>query len=442
MFLNLVYLAALFLATPLLLYRSLRQGKYRDGWGAKFFGLVPRLAPLPDGRRRVWFHAVSVGEVNLLKPIVAELEAERPDWEFVVSATSKTGFELARRLYGARTSVFYCPLDFTWAVKTAFRRLRPNALVLVELELWPNLIAAAEKAGVPVAVVNGRIGDGSFRSYSRVRRLLAPTFGRLAAVVAQDELAAERFRALTPFPERVSVSGSIKFDGVETNRANAATVRLARLAGIVPGDVVFLCGSSQDPEEAAALETFRRLRDEFPALKLIIVPRHKERFEEVARLLEKSGLPWTRRSALSDETPAAPNAPASRVLLVDAIGELGAWWGTARIAFVGGSWGTRGGQNMLEPAGYGAAVSFGPNTRNFRTIVEALLRADAAVVVADGDEMTAFVRRALVDDDFRERLGTAARTLTLQNRGATKRTVATLVRLLDETADRRRSRPF
>ncbi|MBR4975409.1 MAG: 3-deoxy-D-manno-octulosonic acid transferase, partial [Thermoguttaceae bacterium] len=163
MFLNLVYLATLFLATPFLLYRSLRQGKYRDGWSAKFLGLVPRLKPLADGRRRIWFHAVSVGEVNLLKPIVAELEATRPDWEFVVSATSKTGFELARQLYGARTSVFYCPLDFTWAAKTALRRLRPDALVLAELELWPNLIAAASKRGVRVAVVNGRIGDGSFR---------------------------------------------------------------------------------------------------------------------------------------------------------------------------------------------------------------------------------------------------------------------------------------
>lgn len=424
-FLDCLYLATLCLATPFLLYRSLRQGKYRDGWSAKFLGLVPRLAPLADGRRRIWFHAVSVGEVNLLKPIVAELEAARPDWEFVVSSTSKTGFELASRLFGARTSVFYCPLDFSWAVKTALRRLRPDALVLVELELWPNLIAAAAKTGVRVAVVNGRIGDGSFRSYSRARRFLAPTFGRIDAIVAQDDLAAERFRALTPRPERVSVSGSIKFDGVETNRANDATVRLARLAGIEPDDVVFLCGSSQDPEEAAALETFRRLRDEFPALKLIIVPRHKERFEEVARLLEKSGVPWARRSTLSAATPA------SRVLLVDAIGELGAWWGTAQIAFVGGSWGTRGGQNMLEPAGYGAAVSFGPKTRNFRTIVETLLKADAAVVVSDEAEMTAFVRRALADVAFRKRLGTAARTLTLQNRGATKRTVETLVRLLD-----------
>ncbi|MBQ1277372.1 MAG: hypothetical protein IIY07_01875 [Thermoguttaceae bacterium] len=163
---------------------------------------------------------------------------------------------------------------------------------------------------------------------------------------------------------------------------------------------------------------------------MIIVPRHKERFEEVARLLEKSGVPWTRRSELSDEAPAAPNAPSSRVLLVDAIGELGAWWGTAQIAFVGGSWGTRGGQNMLEPAGYGAAVSFGPKTRNFRTIVETLLKADAAVVVADETEMTAFVRRSLADVAFRERLGTAARTLTLQNRGATRRTVETLVQTL------------
>lgn len=424
--LDFVYLATLFFASPFLLYRAIRYRKYRDGWGAKFFGRVPRLPAPASGRRRIWLHAVSVGEVNLLKPLIAEFDATRPDWEFVVSATSKTGFELAKRLFGDRTAVFYCPLDFSWAVRAAFRRVRPDALVLVELELWPNLIAAAKKYGARVAIVNGRIGDGSFRNYRRVRRLLAPTFRRIDAIVAQDERAAGYFRELTPFPERVVVSGSIKFDGAQTDRANPTTRRLAAFAKIEPNDVVFLCGSSQSPEEAAALETFRRLEKEFPALKLIIVPRHRERFEEVAALLDASEFAWSRRSTLTQ------TSEPRRILLVDALGELGAWWGAAQIAFVGGSWGKRGGQNMLEPAGYGAAVSFGPNVRNFRTIADALLRADAAVVVSNVDEMEAFVRRALSEPNFRDKLGGAAQNLVVENRGATRRTVDALRRTLEK----------
>ena len=379
---------------------------------------------------------MSVGEVNLLKPIVAEIDRTRPDWEFAVSTTSKTGYELAQKLFGDRAPVFYCPLDFTWAVKRALKRIAPDLLVLVELELWPNLIAAAKRRGTPVVIVNGRMGDGSFRAYRRVKRFLAPTFRRIDLVVAQDDLAAGYFKSLSPNPERVAVSGSIKFDGVATDRGNPATAALAKLAGIRETDAVFLCGSSQDPEELAALETYRRLYREFPNLKLIVVPRHKERFEEVAKSLDASEFAWTRRSALKaplDSSAFAklpPERDASRVILVDAIGELGAWWGTAQIAFVGGSWGSRGGQNMLEPSGYGAAVSFGPNTRNFKTIVESLLREDAAKVVANVDEMAAFVRQCLEEPEYRDRLGAAAKALVLRNSGAVVKTLDALEKVL------------
>ncbi len=428
MMLNIVYLFVLVVASPFLIYRAVTQKKYRDGWGQKLLGLVPKM-PSPCGKERLWFHAVSVGEVNLLKPIVAELDARGADWEFVVSTTSKTGYELAKKLFGERTSVFYCPLDFTWAVKRAMKRVAPTALVLVELELWPNLIAAAKRSGASVAIVNGRIGDGSFRSYRRVKAFLAKTFRRIDLIVAQDEVAGDYFRALTPLPERVVVSGSIKFDGVKTDRNNAQTQALAELAGVVDGDFVYLCGSTQAPEEEGALETYKRLKDDYPRLKLFVAPRHKERFEEVAKLFAASGLPWTRRSTLT--APLDPNAEASRVVLLDSLGELGAWWGVADAAFVGGSWGNRGGQNMLEPAGYGAAVSFGPNTRNFKTIVEALLRAKAAKVVANVDEAEAFVRRCLDENEFRDSLGAAARKLTLDNVGATKRTLDYLKAALD-----------
>jgi 3-deoxy-D-manno-octulosonic-acid transferase len=193
-----------------------------------------------------------------------------------------------------------------------------------------------------------------------------------------------------------------------------------------PEDVVFLAGSTQHPEEALALEVFRQLAPAHPRLRLIITPRHSERFAEVAELLDRSGLPWQRRSSLE----AAGPAPSARVLLIDTIGELAAWWGTARIAFVGGSLGRRGGQNMIEPAAYGAAVSFGPNTSNFRDVVALLLDRQAAQVVQDGDQLQAFVRRCLEDPAFADQLGQRARQLVHEQLGAADRTQRRLEALL------------
>ena len=420
MALNFIYLATLIAAAPFLLYRSIRYKKYREGWREKLFGLVPNLPAPRAGVKRIWFHAVSVGEVNLVKTLVAELDASGRKWEFVVSSTSKTGYALATRLFADRAPVFYCPLDFTWSVKRALRRIQPDMLALVELELWPNLIKHARRSGARVVIVNGRVADGSFLWYRRVKKYFARVFASVDLVVAQDDLAASRFRELVQDDRRVIVSGSLKFDGAQTDRNNAATNKLARLAGLDDTDLVFLCGSSQAPEEEAALDVYRSLCAEFPNLRLIIVPRHPERFEEVARLLDASEFKWSRRSNLTHDSTC------ERILLVDVVGELAAWWGTAQIAFVGGSWGARGGQNMLEPAGYGAAISCGPNTQNFRSIVEALLRARAAVVVANVDEMREFVKKCLENPEFRRALGRAARELVLSNQGATKRTIAAL----------------
>ena len=472
-FLDLAYIFFLILVSPAILYRMARYGKYREGLSEKFLGRAPSLPP--SSRKRVWLHAVSVGEVNLLKPILAQLRQDRPDWEFVVSATSKTGHALAKKLFQNQpgsvgtvdkadggnnvAAVFYCPLDFSWAVNSAISRIKPDMLVLIELELWPNLVRAAFRRGVKVAIANGRISDGSYRSYRWIRRFLRGTFSSLDLVAASDELNAGYFRELGADPAKMVVTGSIKFDGVRTERNNPKTVELANLAGIQLGfgqakeqDTVFLAGSTQDPEEEMALNTFRGLSGEYPNLKLILVPRHPERFDAVARMLEGSGLPWTRRSNLyatgkaeardSQETGKRANpteaeraeaerTKTERILLIDTIGELGAWWGTAAIAFVGGSMGKRGGQNMLEPAGYGAAVCFGPNTKNFRDISERMLRADAAEVVHDETEMTGFVRRALADPAWRGEIGGRARQLVLDQRGACRKTAELLEWLLD-----------
>jgi len=424
--LNVVYLLLIGLASPWLMWQAWRTGKYREGWGAKFLGRVPvRSSAAPC----LWLHAVSVGEVNLLATLIERWDRLHPEWEIVISTTTHTGFQLAQKRYAPRT-VFYCPLDFTWAVRRAMRVIRPDLLVLTELEMWPNLIAAARQHGAKVAVVNGRLSEKSFRGYRRIGWLVRRVLAEIDLIAVQNEEYGRRFLDLGAPPEAVQTTGSIKFDGARTDRNNPDTQRLARLAGIADDDMVLLAGSTQDPEESLALDSFEQLVKAHPQLRLILVPRHPERFDAVADLLNRRGVRWQRRSRL-DADRADPGA---RVLLVDAVGELGAWWGAAQIAFVGGSLGQRGGQNMIEPSAYGAAVSFGPNTWNFRDVVAQLLAQQAAIVVKDGKQLTAFVRHCLDDPAYAAKLGGRARELVLQQQGAADRTIGLLNGLLNPIA--------
>jgi 3-deoxy-D-manno-octulosonic-acid transferase len=326
-----------------------------------------------------------------LAPLLKLIHDTQPDWECVISTTTATGMALAKKKYAGHT-VFYCPLDFSWATAAAMRRIRPDVLLLAELELWPNLIRAAKRHGAKVAVINGRLGEKSFRGYRCIRPLVAWLLRQIDLIAAQDETYAERFRQLGARPESVHVTGSMKYDGAQTNRNNPTTQRLASLAGFAEDDIVLLGGSTQEPEEAMLLETFRELGPQWPQLRLILVPRHPDRFEAVAKLLDTANVSWQRRTALgardagretgdaeckmqnvkckmqseksegpdvpsltTNHSPLSttfnpqslipdPSSPPPRILLVDVVGELGAWWGTAHIAFVGGSMGSGGGQ--------------------------------------------------------------------------------------------------
>ncbi len=415
--LNLVYIALLILVSPWLAYQSLRTGKYRQGAAAKFLG---RVACVRQDRPIVWLHAVSVGEVNLLQTVLADLEKRLAGHAFVITTTTRTGYALARARFPGH-QVSYAPLDFSWAVSAALRRIQPEMLVLVELELWPNLIRIAARQGVKIAIVNGRLSPSSFQGYQRLARL--PLLGRVMTrtmhcidqVAAQDEAFAERFRALGA--RNVVVTGSVKFDGALTERTNPQTDRLKQRAGYDASHAVFLAGSTQEPEEALALETFVSLREAYPRLRLILVPRHPERFDEVAGICRSAPVQFVRWTQWQTD-----HSPAPEVLLVDTVGELSAWWGAAQIAFVGGSMGSRGGQNMIEPAAFGAAVCFGSNTRNFRDVTTRLLDGNASVVVHDGEAMTGFVRRCLGDSEYAARLGANAQRIVRSQRGATEKT--------------------
>jgi 3-deoxy-D-manno-octulosonic-acid transferase len=424
MALDLAYLVAAVLALPWVAWRRLSGGRPVAAPWTRFTGSIASLPVPAAGSSRIWLHGVSVGEVQLLAALAAELRAQAEaagrGIDCVVSSSTTTGLELAAKRFGPDRT-FPCPLDFTWAVDRVLDRVRPDLIVLGELELWPTLLARAARRGIPVIVANGRMSERSAAGYGRVAWLARRMLGRVTTVAARSQADADRFAALGA--RDVVVTGSLKFDGVRGDRAAPEIERLRQLAGFAANDIVFLAGSTQAPEESLALETFRTLAPSHPALRLVIVPRHVERTAEIAALLDATGLRWQLRSRLDG----TPSSPPTCVLLIDTTGELGWWWGTATIAFVGGSLdGIRGGQNMLEPAAYAAAVCFGPHTRNFRDEVRRLLDADAAVVVPDGPALTAFVGRCLTEPNWAAALGARAAALVAAHRGAT----ATTARLI------------
>ncbi len=460
--LNLTYVVVLLAVSPVLLYRRFVLGKYRDGWAQKLFGRLPQRS---SSQPCLWFHAVSVGEVLQLRPLLRQLATRQPEWDFVVTTTTRTGLDVARKEF-PQHQVCYFPLDFSWAVRRAIERVRPSAIVLVELELWPNFVLAADRLRIPLALINGRISERSFRGYRRIRPLLTNLLERFSLLAVQNAEYAQRFLTLGAPRARLHVTGSIKFDGAQANRSNPQTHELRQFFGLQAHERVFIAGSTQAPEESFALDTWQELLAEFSELRLILVPRHKERFEEVAQLVTSRGLPLRRRSQVTslpnaaepqrshhaprdepnaDSTPSAHSARHAErdgdkfgatessmtrpVLLLDTLGELGACWGLADVAFVGGSLTRRGGQNMLEPAAYGAAVLVGPNTWNFRDIVEQLLARQASRVVRSAAELTFAVRELLRDRGAARELGSRARAFVATQQGATSLTIELLLPL-------------
>ena len=425
--LNLIYLVALVCLAPRLGFQYLFRGKYRGTLGERLFGLVPRRR---DARPCIWFEAASLGEVKLAEPLVRQFAQAHPEWRCVVSASTSSGYLLAKQLF-PNLCVFALPLDFTWAMRTAFRRLRPEVLVLVDLEVWPNLVAAAKDQGTRLAIVNGRMTDNDYREYRAVRWFVSAALRKFDVIAAQNAEYASRFVQLGAVARSVHIVGSLKYDSIETNRENPTTRKLEALARIGREDMVLMAGSTHPGEEAVVLEAFSRLANNFPQLRLILAPRHIHRITAVSHLIDRSGFAWQRRSQLEVDGP----DPAARILLVDTIGELAAWWGTCHIAFVGGSMFGLRGKNMIEPAAYGAAVAFGPDTSDFRHIVQLMVDRHSAVVVHNSNDLVRLVRRCLTEAGYARKLGLRAQKLVLSRGGAARATLG----LLQDTMSRQQT---
>ena len=412
------------LTLPYWLFQMLRHGKYHGGL-AERLGRVP--ARLTAGENSsfaaetIWIHAVSVGEVLAISGLVSEIRRRFPRHRVVVSTTTDTGQALARQRFG-EDNVFYFPMDFAFAIRPYLRALQPSLVILAETEFWPNFLRLARAGGARIAVVNARISDRSWPSYRRFRWAIARMLSNIDLFLAQTEEDARRLESIDAAPERIRVTGNLKFDiSLPAPPAIVETLRrMLQQAGRRP---VLVCGSTAEGEEPLLLKAFEKVLVVHPPAIMILAPRHPERFDAVAALLDHSVIPWWRRSAWKG------GAIAAGVLLLDSIGELAALYSLADLAFVGGSLVPRGGHNILEPAAYGVATVVGTHTENFRDIV-GLFRSRNAVRIVRPAELSLAFMELLANDSERAALGQRAAETVQSQAGATRRTLEALENLL------------
>jgi len=413
---------SLLLTLPYWLLQMMRHGKYRAGLKQRLGQVPPGLAS-GAGKPAIWVHAVSVGEVVASSGVIEQLQNKFASYRVVVSTTTDTGQKLAVRRFG-QENVFYFPLDFRFAIRPFLRALRPELVVIAETEFWPNFIRLAKLSGASIAVINGRISDGSLSGYKRLRFWLPRVLNNVDQFLAQSEGDRRRMIEIGATEAKVSVAGNLKFD-VAPPPAPAIVASLRESlsqSGALP---VLVCGSTVEEEEGSLLSAFRNILANHPKTVMILAPRHPERFEEVGALVETLGFRMLRRSLWSGESLAGS------VLLLDSIGELAALYSLATVAFVGGSLVPRGGHNILEPALYGVPVVTGNHYENFRDIVNFFLSRDAVRVVGLAELPLVFME-LIENPAAREALGhNALEALELQ-RGATQRTLDALVQLLSD----------
>ncbi|MGN0891494.1 MAG: 3-deoxy-D-manno-octulosonic acid transferase [Candidatus Spyradenecus sp.] len=425
---NFLFAIAYVLMMPKFLFRMCRRGGYANRFSDRF-GLYPEAirARLGDGRRRMWVHAVSVGEVAVAGQLMAEMRRQAPGIAFVLSVTSSTGWTQAQAQVQENDVLIYGPLDYPGCVRRAVKAIRPAAYVITETELWPNVIRLAAARGVPIFLVNARISDRSAPGYRRLKSWFGPVLNRLTRIYAQSELDAQRLVDAGCERGRIEVSGSMKFDVARRNPAKEAELRnYLAAAGFDPAAPILLGGSTWPGEDTFLLEVYRRARAEVPALRLILAPRHFEKAGEVERNIAAAGFPCLRKSRAPEPTP----QPEDAVLLADTTGELMGFYGLSQVIFVGKSLCEHGAQNMIEPCLCGCAVAIGPNTENFRPVMSDLLDQQALLQAPDREALAEALLGLLRSEADRRALGARATAAVERRRGVTPRLASEILRSL------------
>jgi 3-deoxy-D-manno-octulosonic-acid transferase len=426
---NILFTVGFILSSPYYFMRMRRRGNWQKGFAERFGKYDANLKQAITNRYTLWMHAVSVGEVNACTHLIRALEQRLPNLKVVVSTTTTTGMGELRRKLPTHISKIYYPLDRRHYVIRALSTIRPEAIVLVEAEIWPNFLWRARDQGIPVFLVNARLSDRSYGGYKRFGLLFRPLFRSLTGVGAQNEADAAKLRTLGCRPEAIRVVGSLKYDAAKLDERRLLDVpALLRQVGVKPGAQLLLGGSTHAGEEAILAEQFLRLRSRFPDLFLVLVPRHFERSREVGSELEARGLRYAYRSEIMAQTQFEPGK--IDCLIVNTTGELKYFYEHATIIFVGKSLAAQGGQNPIEPGALGKAMVFGPHMQNFAEVAREFVEQKGAVQVRDAAELERVLAELLADESRREQLGRNALKVVHENLGAIDRTVDMIVKHL------------
>jgi 3-deoxy-D-manno-octulosonic-acid transferase len=424
--------------SPYLVYQAVRYRKYVRSLPQRL-GILPVSFNL-DGDESIWIHAVSVGEVLTARALLPELRERYPRLRIFLSTTTMTGQQIARNNLQYVDEVFYFPFDFTVIVNRTLRLVKPKLFIMMETEIWPNLLRACRRANVRTMLVNGRISSRSYPRYRLVRWFFRRVLRDVDRFCMQSEESARRIIDIGADSDRVTVTGSLKFDSLEMPGSGAAdrgSNRVLRYFRIGAERPVFIAASTLKGEDEHVLEAFRAVRATMTDALLIVAPRKPERFDEVERLARRAGWTVTRRSELRVDAE-----PRCDVVVLDTIGELAQVFQVATAVFVGGSLVDAGGHNILEPAVFGKPIVFGPHMQNFAEIAQAFLENGAAIQIQSGRELERVMRELLGDPVTRARLGAAARALVEANRGARARSLSAIAQLLPPAGGQSVVRPF
>lgn len=430
-FYNILFTLFFFLSTPYYFLKLLRRGN----WKSKFwerFGIYDKSVKDDLARFKnkiIWLHAVSVGEANIAIRLIRDLIQKLPDYKIVISTTTSTGMEVLRKNLPETIIKIYYPVDFPCCVKKAITTISPKLIVIVEAEIWPNLFWIAEEFNIPIALVNARLSEKSYRGYKRFMFLFKPLFGKLKAIGCQDEFDRQRLIEIGCNPQNITITGNIKFDAAyPPKEAKLDVYKLLKQIGISPESPILIGGSTHNGEEEILVKIVQKLRAKWKDLFLILVPRHFERTKEVEDVLKNLGMSYVLRTEIENnpKTAAPPEC-----LLVNTTGELRDFYRCATVVFVGKSLTAKGGQNPIEPAALGKPIIFGPNMQNFSAIARAFVENNAAIQVSNIDELEKTVDTLLGDAEQRAQLGENAIKVIQKNSGAVERTVEMIVKLIN-----------
>lgn len=424
---DLIYLLAIIIVSPKIIYRIIRQRRYRKGWSQR----LGRLTRKDPEKKCIWIHAVSVGEVNATNTLIPKLTEAFPAHEIVISSTTDTGFLRAKALYSKVLEVFYFPFDLSFVVARAFNRIQPNICLLMELEVWPNFARTAGNADIPIVVVNGRLSDKSFPRYKLIKPATRWMFSKVDLVLAQTKEYARRFISLGCSEQKVLVTNSLKYDTAQLTDSIEGADLLAEQLKLGP-EPLWVAGGTGPTEEQKILEVFSKLKqiEQFKDLRLAVVPRKPERFDEIARLIEQYDFTSVRYSKIKNQETRLKNKP--EVILSDTMGDLKKFYSLADVVFVGRSLTPMGGSDMMESAALGKCTIFGPYTFNFKQTVQALLAGKGAIEVQNSQELFETLQKCLTDKDFTKTIAANGREVIKQNQGATEKSVSAIKDLLQK----------